>query len=164
MVKFLSRYITWNPGPIVLPDGQNVGRHRGLQFYTIGQRRGFGADVDQARMATFVTAGQPLFVAEKILSTNTLVVAPADQPDSLSTQEFTVTEPHWIRNACVFPWLGTAKLRYRQPNVPITLLPEGDRLRVICLEPQRAVTPGQYAVFYQDDECLGCGVIDTVAS
>lgn len=161
MVEFLSKYITWNPGPIVLPSGEEVGRHRGLQFYTIGQRHGFGVDLDQKKLSKLMTPGQPVFVAEKRASTNTLVIAPADQPERLETKEFLAAEPHWISYACSFPWTGTAKLRYRQPDVPVTLMPEGDRLRVICQSPQRAVTPGQYAVFYQDDECLGSAVIDS---
>jgi tRNA-specific 2-thiouridylase len=160
MVEFLSKYITWNPGPIILPGGEEVGKHRGLQFYTIGQRRGFGVDVDQKKLSKLMQPGQPVFVAEKRTDINTLVIAPADQPQQLETKEFLVSEPHWISYACSFPWTGMAKLRYRQADVPVTLLPEGERIRVICQDAQRAVTPGQYAVFYQGDECLGSAVID----
>ncbi len=160
MVEFLSQYITWNPGPIILASGEEIGRHRGLQFYTIGQRRGFGADVDQKKMSSLMSPGQPVFVAEKRMETNTLVIAPADQPQQLESKEFLVTEPHWIRYACTFPWTGHAKFRYRQPDTKVTLLPEGEKIRVICETSQRAITPGQYAVFYQGDECLGSAVID----
>lgn len=159
MVEFLSKYITWNPGPIVLSSGEEVGQHRGLQFYTIGQRHGFGVDLDQKKLSTLMKPGQPMFVTEKRVSANTLVIAPADQPQQLEVKEFLVSEPHWISYACSFPWTGTAKLRYRQADVPITLLPEGKNLRVICATPQRAITPGQYAVFYQGDQCLGSAVM-----
>ncbi len=161
MVEFLSRYLTWSPGPIILSDGTEIGQHRGLQFYTIGQRRGFGADIDAAKVSQHLGQTQALYIAEKRSATNTLVLAPADQPTQLERQEFRVSEAHWIRHACVFPWIGQAKFRYRQPDVPITLVPDGHRLRVICATPQRAITPGQYAVFYQGDECIGSAVIDT---
>lgn len=162
MVQFLSKYIAWNHGPIVLPSGEQVGKHRGLQFYTIGQRHGFGIDLDQKKLSKLMTPGQPVYVAEKQVAANTLVIAPADQSRQLETKEFLVTEPHWINQVRSFPWTGTAKLRYRQPDVPVTLVPEGERIRVICQPPQRAVTPGQSAVFYQSDECLGSAVIDAV--
>lgn len=165
MVDFLSKYIEWNPGPIVLPNGTEIGRHRGLQFYTIGQRRGFGVDLDQKKMSKFMRPGQPVYVADKRRSDNTLVVAPADNPQRLETKEFLVAEPHWISYACAFPWTGSAKLRYRHADVSVTLMPEGRFLRVLCKTPQRAVTPGQYAVFYQGDECLGSAVIvDTISA
>jgi len=162
MVEFLSKYINWNPGPIVLPNGQKIGRHHGLQFYTIGQRHGFGGDLDQKKLATLVKSGQPLYVSTKRVIDNTLIVAPADQPADLETKDFLVSEPHWITMAVSLPWTGTAKLRYRQSDVPVTLWSAGDKLRVSCQSPQRAVTPGQYAVFYQGDECFGSAVIDRV--
>lgn len=162
MIEFLSKYIKPNPGNIVLTDSTVVGRHSGLQFYTIGQRHGFGADLDQKKLGSIVGPGKPMFIKEKNTATNELIIAPADKSEQLEIKEFLVTEPHWIRQACSFPWSGMAKFRYRQADVPVTLLPEGDKIRVICQEPQRAVTPGQYAVFYNGDECVGSAVIDKV--
>ncbi len=159
MIEFLSKHMTAVPGEIVLPDGTLVGKHGGLQFYTIGQRHGFGADLDQKKLAELVGAGKPMFVSRKDTAKNQLVIAPADKPEQIEVKEFLVSEPHWIRYACSFPWSGTAKFRYRQPDVPVTLLPEGKNIRVICKEPQRAITPGQYAVFYNGDECVGSAVI-----
>ncbi len=160
MIGFLSKYVTAVPGEIVLTNGTVVGKHAGLQFYTIGQRHGFGTGLDQKKISSLVGAGQPMFVKAKNMEKNRLIIAPADQPEQLEVKEFIVSEPHWIGDACSFPWSGTAKFRYRQPDVPVTLFPEGDKLRVICQTPQRAITPGQYAVFYQGDECLGSAVID----
>lgn len=161
MITFLSKYVRADPGEITLPDGTIVGRHAGLQFYTIGQRHGFGTNLDHQRLATTVGAGKPMFVSAKDTQRNRLVIAPADQPKQLERREFLVSEPHWIRRACVFPWSGQAKFRYRQPDTAVTLLPERGEIRVICQEPQRAITPGQYAVFYQGEECLGSAVINT---
>jgi tRNA-specific 2-thiouridylase len=162
MFDFLAKYLPVHPGPISLKSGEVIGQHSGLQFYTIGQRHGFGPDLDQKKLAGVIGPGKPVFVVEKQTNSNTLVIAPADQPEATEVKEFLVAEPHWIRYACVFPWTGMAKFRYRQADVPVTLVPEGDRIRVICQEPQRAVTPGQYAVFYQGNECLGSAVIDKV--
>lgn len=159
MIEFLSKHMTAVPGDIVLPDGTTVGRHGGLQFYTIGQRHGFGAKLDQKKLAKLVGAGKPMFVSGKNSKLNQLIIAPAEQKEAVETKEFLVSEPHWIRYACSFPWTGTAKFRYRQADVAVTLLPEGGKIRVICQAPQRAITPGQYAVFYQGNECVGSAVI-----
>jgi len=160
MIEFLSKYIQPNPGDIVVADGTVVGRHSGLQFYTIGQRHGFGAELNQKLLHGVVGAGKAMFIASKNVQNNSIVIAPAEKNEQLETKEFLVSEPHWIRYACSFPWTGSAKFRYRQTDVPVTLLPEGDKIRIICQDPQRAITPGQYAVFYQGDECVGSAVID----
>lgn len=159
MIEFLSKYIPPEPGNIVLADGTVVGRHSGLQFYTIGQRHGFGAGLDQKKIADTVGAGKAMFISEKRVERNEIVIAPAEQKDVVELREFLVGDAHWIRYACSFPWTGMAKFRYRQVDVKVTLLPEGDRIRVLCAEPQRAITPGQYAVFYSSDECVGSAVI-----
>jgi tRNA-specific 2-thiouridylase len=159
MIEFLSSYIPPEPGNIVLSDGTVVGTHSGLQFYTIGQRHGFGAGLDQKKIADTIGAGKAMFIAAKNVAQNEIVIAPAEDKGAVEVREFLVGDVHWIRYACSFPWTGAAKFRYRQSNVPVTLLPEGDRIRVICQTPQRAITPGQYAVFYQGDECLGSAVI-----
>ena len=159
MGEWLGKHLELRPGAITLTDGTVVGTHRGFPLYTIGQRHGFGRDIDQALVTKTLGAVQSLFVKEKNVSTNTIVLAPANQPEDLETKEFLVRDVHWISYACRFPWKGTAKFRYRQPDVDVTLLLEGDRFRVICHQPQRAITPGQYAVFYNKDVCLGCGII-----
>lgn len=160
MIEFLSKYIPPNPGNIVLSDGTIVGRHSGLQFYTIGQRHGFGAELDQKKIASTLGPGKAMFIASKNVERNQINIAPAEQTDTLELREFLVSETHWIRYACSFPWTGTAKFRYRQDDVAVMLLPEGDKIRVVCQTPQRAITPGQFAVFYSGDECVGSAVID----
>lgn len=163
MKEFLSRYIKTQPGPIMLPDGTIVGEHDGLVYYTIGQRHGFGPALDQKKVAAALGAGRPLFVVEKQPASGALVVAPATATSATMTKELYLRDLTWIRYACSFPAVLNAKLRYRSADVAVTLMPDGDRFRVVCHEPQRAVTPGQYAVLYRDDECLGCGVIDSIA-
>ena len=160
MGAWLGKHLKLLPGPITLLDGTVVGTHRGFPLYTIGQRHGFGHDIDQALITKKLGSVQSLFVQGKNATTNTIVVAPATNIEDLQTKEFLIREMHWISYACSFPWTGNAKFRYRQDDVPVTLLPEGDKFRVICLTPQRAITPGQYAVFYDGDVCLGCGVIE----
>lgn len=162
MFDFLSKYLPAKPGNIVLRNGDVVGQHRGLQFYTVGQRHGFGPGLDQKKLAAAIGAGKPVFVTAKQTPTNTLVIAPADKPDEIEVKEFIADEPHWVQDVTKFPWQGMAKFRYRQADVPVTLLLENKKIRVICQEPQRAITPGQYAVFYQNDECLGSAVVDHV--
>ena len=160
MIEFLSKYIKPNPGDIVLADGTVVGQHSGLQFYTIGQRHGFGAQLNQSLLHGVVGAGKPMFVAAKNVKENTIVIAPAENTEQLETKGFLVAEPQWIQQPPL-PWTGSAKFRYRQADVAVTVTPAGEKLRVVCQEPQRAITPGQYAVFYQGQECLGSAVIDS---
>lgn len=164
MFDFLSKYLPAKPGNIVLRDGTVIGLHRGLQFYTTGQRHGFGSGLDQKKLSSAIGAGKPVFVVEKNKHNNELIVAPADQPEHIMVKEFMVAEPHWIHEITQWPWQGMAKFRYRQDNVPIILQPVGKKLRVVFQEPQRAITPGQYAVLYQGDECLGSAVIADISA
>ncbi len=146
---FLHRSgVTAAPGPIVSTAGKVLGRHRGLPYYTIGQRRGLG-----------LAAPKPLYVVEIRTRDNTLVVG---EKETLLRQGAVVEGVNLI----AFPKLDrehriTVKIRYRAPAVPATLHPStGDReVRVIFDQPQAAVTPGQAAVFYQDDLVLGGGTI-----
>lgn len=153
---FLARYLPRDPGAIVTPRGEVVGRHRGLAFYTIGQRQGLGIGgrhgADDA----------PWYVAGKEAEGNRLVVVQGhDHPLLLSTA-LTAPEIHWIAGAPPpLPLHCTAQIRYRQPPQTCTVAAGGDDLLTITFDlPQRAVTPGQYAVLYDGDDCLGGGVID----
>lgn len=146
---FLERYLKGQPGPITLPDGTPKGQHEGLMFYTIGQRQGLGIG----------GPGEAWYVAEKRRSDNALVVVQGAEHPLLYREECETAAPHWLGAAPPLPWRGRAKIRYRQQaqSVHVEALATGLRLRFD--KPQRAVTPGQSAVFYDGPVCLGGAVI-----
>jgi tRNA-specific 2-thiouridylase len=149
--EFLNRYLPRVPGPIVDERGRSVGRHIGLAFYTIGQRKGIGLG----------GAGEPWYVAEKRLASNELVVVRGRDHPLLLRRSLTAADASWIAGAppdAASP--HRAKTRYRQSDAPCVLRELGAAgLRVDFAEPQWAVTPGQSVVLYDGDECLGGAVI-----
>ena len=154
--EFLSRYLPINPGPIETASGKILGQHRGLHLYTLGQRSGLGVG------GTLGAAAKPWYVAEKNAPRNALVVVQEqDHPLLLSTR-LTVEQVTWIGAA---PDLGasmnyTVKTRYRQIDLACQIhLTASAGVKVTLREPMRAVTPGQYAVFYLGERCIGGGVI-----
>jgi tRNA-specific 2-thiouridylase len=158
---FLASYLPANPGPMLTPDGVRVGEHHGLMYYTLGQRQGLG--IGGVRGA----ADKPWYVAAKNLQDNTLLVVQADHP-MLYSEAVEVADATWIGSAPAELSAGEArqssvKLRYRHADQGCTLSTlDADRLLVQFDEPQVAATPGQFAVFYDGDRCLGGGVIDRV--
>lgn len=156
---FLSTYLPATPGPIVTADGREIGRHHGLMYYTPGQRQGLG--IGGRREA----GDDPWYVAGKDLEANALIVVQGDDPLLYSTG-LEAAEPAWIGAAPRALSDGgglrcAVKLRYRQPDQACVVRPVGgDRLLVEFDTPQRAVAPGQFAVFYSGDRCLGGAVID----
>ena len=152
---FLERYVAREPGPIEAPDGTVLGEHRGLSFYTIGQRQGLG--IGGRRDGD----GEPWYVAGKDFARNVLrVVQGADHP-ALFHDRVTVPAPAWIDGAPAFPARLAARIRHRQPLQPCTLRSGADGAVTVAFEaPQRAVTPGQWACFYDGEQCLGGGVIE----
>ncbi len=153
--EFLANYLPAQPGPIETPDGKRLGTHRGLMYYTLGQRQGL--EVGGVRGA----AEKPWYVAAKDLGCNTLIVV--QQPDHplLLCDEFTTEPAHWIAGvARSSQFRCSVKTRYRQPDqaCDVEVLPDG-RCTVRTQVAQRAVTPGQSAVFYAGEECLGGAVI-----
>jgi tRNA-specific 2-thiouridylase len=169
--EFLNQYIAHQPGPICGPDGQVIGQHQGLAFYTLGQRQGLGIGGVKAKVSTINPKNPkpdrglhaPWFVARKDLKNNVLwVVQGHDHPWLLSTH-VRVEQAHWISGAP--PSSGTrlrAKTRYRQADAPCQFIAEqlNGTFALQFDEPQWAVTPGQFAVLYQGDMCLGGGVIE----
>lgn len=153
---FLADYLPARPGPVRAMDGRIVGRHRGLMFYTLGQRRGLGigglVDADDA----------PWYVVDKDVASNELWVAQDAHHPRLMARAVYTRCIHWIGAAPALPCSATAKIRYRQRDQRCRVAPEGNSLCIRFEQPQRAATPGQYVVLYDGDRCLGGGTIDRV--
>ena len=152
--SFLENYIKDKPGKIVCDRGNNVGTHRGLSFYTLGQRQGLGIgglkNYDE----------RPWYVVEKKLSENILVVAQGNDNQKLFEKKLSVNSINWICEPNLTkPIKLEAKIRYRQDDQECILSKKGKTFSVEFTKPQRAITPGQSIVFYQDKVCLGGGEI-----
>lgn len=153
--QFLSNYLPAKKGNMVTLDGEVMGQHAGLMYYTIGQRQGLGIGGGGKTQ-------EPWFVVGKDLTTNTLYVGQGFNHPALYATSLEASEIHFTtNNEMPKEFKCTAKFRYRQQDVPVTvrLLP-GNRAEVIFDEPVRAITPGQAVVFYDGMECLGGGLID----
>jgi tRNA-specific 2-thiouridylase len=159
--EFLARYLPANPGPIETQSGEEIGRHHGLMYYTLGQRGGLGIG---GRAGSSEAAW---FVARKDVRRNALLVVQGHDHELLQSQQFNTGPVHWIGAAPALPLRCTVKVRYRQTDraALVTPLVSGgpQALQVTLAEPERAITPGQYAVFYADERCLGGAVIEQVA-
>jgi tRNA-specific 2-thiouridylase len=151
---FLARYLPAMPGEIVTPEGQILGTHQGLMYYTLGQRQGLGIGGIKGSQHT------PWFVAQKDLTHNQLIVVAGHDHPLLYQQQLHTQIPHWI--AGIAPgteFSCTAKIRYRQKDAACQVRVEATGLDVYFNTPQWAITPGQSIVFYQDEVCLGGAVI-----
>jgi tRNA-specific 2-thiouridylase len=156
---FLQRYLPAQPGVIETVDGEVVGKHQGLMYHTYGQRQGLGIGGLQKH------GEAPWYVVGKDLTRNVLLVAQGNDHPSLFSSALLATQVAWInQQAPGLPLECTAKIRYRQADQACTvaLTSAGafaPSVLVTFAEPQRAVTPGQTIVFYQDEVCLGGAVI-----
>jgi tRNA-specific 2-thiouridylase len=154
--EFLSRYLRTAAGPIENAAGEVVGEHRGLSLYTLGQRSGLRLGGRAG------AAAAPWYVAAKDERRNTLIVVQDHEHPLLMSDGFDVEEIRWLRAP---PDLEegfecAVKTRYRQEDLACRIRTGADgRLQVSLRRPARAVTPGQYAVFYRGELCLGGGVI-----
>jgi len=153
---FLKQYLPAKPGDMRTPDGEFIGHHDGLMYYTLGQRQGLGIGGRQD------SNGQPWFVVGKDLDSNTLIVAQGHDHPLLFSRRLTAKNLNWICHPPgPLPYACHAKTRYRQTDQPCRIMKmDKDMCEVEFEQPQRAVTPGQSVVFYQGEECLGGGIID----
>jgi tRNA-specific 2-thiouridylase len=150
--EFLSRYLSTAAGPIEDAEGKVIGEHRGLALYTLGQRSGLQLGGRAG------AAAAPWYVAAKDAARNALIVVQDQGHPLLMSDGFEVEEMRWLSTEA--PVECAVKTRYRQADLPCRIeRTAADRWRVSLREPARAVTPGQYAVFYRDELCLGGGVI-----
>jgi len=145
--EFLSLYFKEKikPGEIVDKEGRVLGRHKGLCFYTLGQREGLGL------------GGGPFYVINLDKKTNRLVVG---RKEDTYRKRFFIKKPHFITEPIKNRIVLNVKIRYNQQDIPAEVIPEENYLEVEFFKPQSAVTPGQSAVFYKDDLVLGGGIIE----
>ncbi len=153
---FLQRFLPAQPGDIVNPEGEVIGRHQGLMYYTLGQRQGLGIG-GRANAAEV-----PWYVVGKDLEHNRLIAAQGHDHPLLLCASLEAGQLHWIAGSPpTLPLTCQARIRHRQPlqTCEIRAL-DSARCQVAFTQPQRAVTPGQAIVFYQDRECLGGATIE----
>ena len=151
--EFLSQYLPAKSGTMVTVDGEVMGTHTGLMYYTIGQRKGLG-------IGGTGKDNDPWFVIGKNLAKNELIVGQGFHhellyADTLEASDLTFNAPNIPRE-----FKCTAKFRYRQQDVPVTVRINDTQATVYFEEPARAITPGQAVVFYDGERCLGGGFID----
>ena len=154
---FLSTYLKPNPGEIVTPDGQVIGQHNGLMYYTIGQRQGLG--IGGVRDAL----PEPWFVLAKDHQRNQLIAGQSPHEHLMLDHQLLATSPSWVAGeppATQFEC--QAKIRYRQADQDCQVsINQDGTLTVRFDQAQRAITPGQSVVFYDQDECLGGAIIES---
>ena len=150
--KFMAVRGSPSPGDFVDANGSVLGQHPGVQFFTVGQRRGLGLQGN---------SGEPMFVTRIVADENKVVLGRREDLDQGQLWASRVT---FVGDrAPVGPLEVSAKIRYNGNESPATLIPDGDRAEIRFHSPQRAVTPGQAVVFYDGDEVLGGGIIETEA-
>jgi tRNA-specific 2-thiouridylase len=162
---FLNRYIAKEPGPIKDEKGRVLGRHVGLSFYTLGQRQGLGiGGVREKGAQKGGNEHAPWFVARKDMDKNTLWVVQGHDHPWLLSPALRAQDASWVAGHPPAAGALAAKTRYRQADAPCQLATEGEAgFSLRFTDAQWAVTPGQSAVVYDGEICLGGGVIDTDA-
>jgi len=157
--EFLSTYLPANPGPIRTQEGKEIGQHYGLMYYTLGQRQGLGVGGRQD------SSDEPWYVAGKILDENALIVVQGEHPMLYNTS-MVVSNVNWIGKTPIKlsrtkNLSCSVKIRYRQPDQTCLIKQiDSELLEVLFEKEQRAIAPGQFAVFYDGDRCLGGATIE----
>jgi tRNA-specific 2-thiouridylase len=156
---FLNRYLSYKPGPMKTDDGTVVGEHVGLSFYTLGQRKGIGVG-GMKKYKKDDGSSDAWYVARKDIENNTLYIVQGHDHPWLLSAALTADQASWIAGEAPSARALAAKTRYRQADVACTVTPEGlSDFALAFTDPQWAVTPGQSAVLYDGDVCLGGGII-----
>jgi tRNA-uridine 2-sulfurtransferase len=155
--EFLNRYLAHKPGPILDDQGRHIGQHVGLSFYTLGQRKGIGLGGSKEG------SGDAWYVARKDMATNTLLAVQGHDHPWLQATQLAAQDLSWVAGTAPKEQLLSAKTRYRQTDAACELIDNiSEQMSQIQLrfnQPQWAVTPGQSAVLYNQEVCLGGGVI-----
>ncbi|MBN7822099.1 tRNA 2-thiouridine(34) synthase MnmA [Bowmanella yangjiangensis] len=154
---FLGRYLPAQPGKIETTEGEVIGEHEGLMYHTLGQRKGLhiGGLKDHGE--------QPWYVVDKDVARNVLIVGQGDDHPRLYSKGLIAKQLDWVdRQGPTTPLRCVVKTRYRQQDIPCEVTPLANgQLQVLFDQPQKAVTPGQSAVFYLNEVCLGGGIIES---
>lgn len=155
--QFLSNYLPAQPGVMRTVDGRVIGKHDGLMYYTIGQRKGLGIGGSKEY------ASDAWFVCGKDLEKNELIVGQGHDSIYLESNWCIAEDANWICDRPIENHSYTAKFRYRQADIPVTMtFLDGNRIKVLYPTCSRAVTPGQAVVLYDGDICLGGAIISEV--
>ncbi len=154
---FLQQFLPAQPGEIHTLEGESIGNHSGLMYYTIGQRQGLGIGGMQS------AGDEPWFVADKDMQNNRLIVVQGHNHPALFHSHCHTKKIHWINETKItLPFRCSGKIRYRQQDQPCTIIGiESSQATIEFDHPQRAITPGQALVLYHEQVCLGGGVIDS---
>ena len=159
MADFLERFIKRTPGPIITVDGDVVGTHKGLSFYTIGQRHLDSGEMDFGRRGNKATL--PHYVVRKDMEKNALVIAEGDDDPALFTEKISMNDVVLQSGKKVFSGKVLARVRYRQPVSSASVSVSGGKGKLVFDDAQKFVAPGQSLVFYSENgEMLGGGIID----
>lgn len=150
---FLSQYVKSVQGNFIDVNGKVLGKHDGVCFYTLGQRKGMGIG----------GPGDAWFVVGKNIDKNEVIVAQGQDHPALYADGLDAVDLNWFVTPKSQSFRCNAKIRYRQPEQPCTVFVQDHQVKVIFDDPQRAMTPRQSVVFYQDDVCLGGGIISEIS-
>lgn len=153
---FISNYVSEKIGKIVDENGNELGEHKGLQYYTLGQRQGIGIGGQKGNN------NEPWYVAGKDMDTNTLMVVQGNDNPLLFSRELITRNLYLLNEDIEQKFNGAAKVRYRQEDQKCEIEIVEGKIQIRFEKPQRAVTPGQSVVIYKNNECLGGGEIESI--
>ena len=153
---FISNYVSEKIGKIVDENGNELGEHKGLQYYTLGQRQGIGIGGQKGNN------NEPWYVAGKDMDTNTLIVVQGNDNPLLFSRELITRNLYLLNEDIEQKFNGAAKVRYRQEDQKCEIEILEGKIQIRFEKPQRSVTPGQSVVIYKNNECLGGGEIESI--